>query len=68
MTQAENYEILFDGGNKAQAENLAENMSIWQAQDWNAGVTVFGFEDGSAIYVSGPEFRVATQDEIESYK
>lgn len=68
MTQAENYEILFDGGSKAQAEKLAENMSIWKTQDWKDEVTVYGFEDGSAIYASGPEFRVATPDEIAAYQ
>lgn len=68
MTQAENYEILFDGGNRRQASDLAENMSIWKGQDWENEVTVFGFADGSAIYTSGPEFRVATEEEIEQYK
>lgn len=67
MTQAENYEILFDGGNKAQAEKLAESMSTWKGQDWENEVTVYGFEDGSAIYASGHEFRVATPEEIVAY-
>ena len=68
MTQAENYEILFDGGNRAQAEKLAESMSTWKAQDWEKEATVYGFEDGSAIYASGPDFRVATPDEIAAYR
>lgn len=68
MTQAENYVILFDGGNAAQAEKLAENMCLWKTQDWANEATVFGFEDGSAIYASGPEFRCATSAEIESAK
>lgn len=68
MTQAENYEVLFDGGNKAQAEKLAENMSLWKGQDWAKEATVYGFEDGSAIYAAGPEFRVATVEEIADYK
>lgn len=68
MTQAENYGILFDGGNKRQAEELAENMSIWKGQDLDNEVTVFGFEDGSAIYASGPEFRVASEAEVAQYK
>ena len=68
MTQAENYEILFDGGNKRQAGEMAENMSIWKGQNWENEVTVFGFEDGSAIYTSESEFRVATEAEIGQYK
>lgn len=68
MTQAENYEILFHGGNKVQAEKLAENMALWKGQDFESEVTVFGFEDGSAIYTSGPEFRVAAPDEVEAYR
>lgn len=68
MTQAENYAMLFDAGNKAQAEKLAENMSVWKGQDWDNEVTVFGFEDGSAIYASGPDFREATAEEIAQYK
>jgi hypothetical protein len=68
MTQAENYALLFHAGSKAQAERLAENMSLWKEQDWDKEVTVFGFEDGSAIYASGPEFREATAEEIEQYK
>ena len=68
MTQAENYEILFDGGQKSQARNLAESMSTWKGQDWENEVTVFGFEDGSAIYASGPEFRVAKPEEIGAYQ
>ena len=68
MTQAENYEILFDGGSKAQAEKLAERMSTWKWQDWEKEVTVYGFEDGSAIYASGPEFRAATAEEIAAHQ
>jgi hypothetical protein len=68
MTEAENYVLLHEGGNKAQAEKLAENMSLWKGQDWAAEVTVFGFADGSAVWASGPEFRVATDPEIEAYK
>lgn len=56
MTQAQNYVILFEGGNKEQARELAENMSISQEQDWENENTVFTFEDGSRIYSSGPEF------------
>ncbi|WOI43798.1 hypothetical protein [Acidovorax sp. BLS4] len=68
MTQAENYEILFDGGNRDQARQLAENMSVWTEQDWENEVTIFGFEDGSAIFTSGAEFRQATADEIAAAK
>ena len=68
MTQAENYEILFDGGSKDQTEKLAESMSAWKTQDWENEVTVYGFEDGSAIYASGPEFRVATAEEIAAHQ
>lgn len=64
MTQAENYSILFDGGNKVQAEKLAENMSIWKEQDWENESTIFGFEDGSAVFTSGAVFRCATAEEI----
>ena len=59
MTQAQNYVILFDGGNKDQARELAENMSVSELQDWENESTVFIFEDGSAVFTSGPEFRVA---------
>lgn len=68
MMQAENYVMLHEGGNKAQAERLAESMSVWKGQDWQAGVTVFGFEDGSAIYACGPEFRQATPAEASEFK
>jgi len=68
MMQAENYVMLHEGGNKAQAERLAESMSVWKGQDWQAGVTVFGFEDGSAIYACGPEFRQATTDEVAEFR
>lgn len=68
MTQAENYAILFEGGSKNQAQKLAKNMSIWEEQGWKSETTIFGFEDGSAVYVSGPEFRVATDDEIAACK
>jgi hypothetical protein len=67
MKQAENYVMLHEGGNKAQAERLAENMSVWKGQDWKAEATVFGFEDGSAVYSSGPEFRQATPDEVAAF-
>jgi len=73
MTQAENYVILFDGGNKDQARQLAENMSISKEQDWENESTVFTFEDGSSIYASGPEFRLIKDDskdtiEAEDYR
>ncbi len=68
MTQAENYVMLHEGGNKAQAERLAENMSVWKGQDWDAGTTVFGFEDGSAVFASGPEFRQATANEVAEFR
>ncbi len=68
MKQAENYVMLHEGGNKAQAERLAESMSIWKGQDWTAGTTVFGFEDGSAVYASGPEFRQATASEVAEFR
>lgn len=64
MTQAENYAILFDGGNKKQATELAENMSLWRVQDWSNESTIFGFEDDSAVYSSVAEFREATAEEI----
>ena len=68
MTQAENYQILFDGGYKRQAEESAENMSVWKTQDWEKEISVFGFADGSAVFSSGSEFRVASEDEISAYK
>jgi hypothetical protein len=64
MKQAENYTMLFESGNKSQAERLAENMSVWKVQDLGAESTIFGFADGSAIFVSGPDFRAATDEEI----
>ena len=64
MNQAENYSILFDGGNKAQAERLAENMCLSKMQDSAAQATLFLFEDRSAIYASGLAFRAATLQEI----
>lgn len=68
MTAAENISILFDGGYKAQAERDANNQSIWIGNDFDKEVTVFGFTDGSAIFTSGPEFRIATEAEIAEYK
>lgn len=68
MTTAENITTLFDGGYKAQAERDANNQSTWNCSDFEKEVTVFGFDDGSAIYTSGPEFRVATEAEIADYK
>jgi hypothetical protein len=67
MTQAENYELLADGGNKGQALHLAEGMCLWKGQDRESETTVYGFEDGSAIYASGPEFRAARPEEIAPY-
>ena len=68
MTQAENYEILFDGGNKRQAGEMAENMSIWKGQNWENEVTFFKDKAATAIYTSESEFRVATEAEIGQYK
>jgi hypothetical protein len=64
MTQAQNYVILFDGGNKDQARKLAENMSIIQEQTCENESTVFIFDDSSAVFTSGPEFRVASAAEM----
>lgn len=66
MTEAENYALLHDGGNTEQAYKLANNMSISIDQDRKNEVTVFHFADGSHIYASGPEFRVATQAEADA--
>ena len=68
MTTAENITTLFDGGYKAQAWGDANNQSLWTGNDFEKEVTVFGFDDGSAIYASGPEFRIATEAEIADYK
>ena len=68
MQTAENLVMLFDGGYKAQAQRNAENQSVWIGNDFKKEVTVFGFADGSAVYTSGPEFRTATEAEIEEYK
>lgn len=66
MSQAENYEKLFQAGNKKQAAELANGMSIRTEQDWKNETTIFIFEDGSAVFASGPEFRQATSKEIEA--
>jgi hypothetical protein len=65
MSQAENFAILFDTGHKDQSRELAINMSVTLIQDWNNESTVFVFDDGSGIYTSGSEFRVATKQETE---
>jgi hypothetical protein len=63
MTQAQNYKELFDGGYKKQACELTENMSISKLQDWKNESTVFVFADESAIFTSGSDFRLATENE-----
>jgi len=63
-SQASNYAAIFDSGNKDQARKLAENMSLSKLQDWENESTVFVFEDGSAVFASGSEFRVATAAEM----
>lgn len=63
MTQAQNYVIIFEAGNKEQAFELAENMSIGQEENRENESTVFIFEDGSAVFTSGLEFRVANTRE-----
>lgn len=64
MTQAQNYVFLFEGGNKNQARELAENMSVSELQDWENESTVFIFEDSSAVFTSGSDFRVANAAEM----
>lgn len=63
MTQAQNYKELFDGGYKDQARDLTENMSVSKLQDWQNESTVFVFADDSAIFTSGSDFRIATENE-----
>ena len=63
MTHAQNYIMMFEVGNKDQARKLAENMSIGQEQNWENESTVFIFEDGSAVFTSGLEFRLASTRE-----
>ena len=65
MTQAQNYLELFDGGHKNQARKLTENMSISKLQNWKNESTVFVFDDESAIFTSGSEFRLAKKDETK---
>ena len=68
MTTAQNLVALHDGGSKNQAAQQAENQSVWQEQDYANEVTIFGFADGSALFMSGPEVREATAEEIEAAK
>ena len=65
MTQAQNCLALFDGGHKNQARKLTENMSISKLHDWENESTVFIFADDSAIFTSGADFRLATEDETK---
>lgn len=65
MSKAECFVILYQSGSKSQAERLSKSWSIAEIQDWENEATVFVFEDGSAVYMSGSEFRVATQSEAE---
>ena len=65
MTQAKNYLELFNGGHKKQAHELTENLSISKLQDWKNESTVFIFDDESAIFTSGSEFRLAKKAETK---
>jgi len=64
MNEAETYAGAFVNGDKDQIQRLVDHMSVWKTDNWDKGVTIFSFDDGSAIYSSGPEFRPATQTEI----
>ena len=63
MTQAIDFQNLYESGYIDQAFKLANNMSISLLQDWLNGSTVFFFDDDSAIFMNDTDFRVATTDE-----
>lgn len=65
-TKAAQYAALYNS-NKKDAEQLAEEKAAWKNNDWDHEITIFGFDDGSAIYASGQEFRAATAAEIAQY-
>jgi hypothetical protein len=63
MNQASDFVTLYEAGHVGQAYTLASNMSISVIQDWVNESTVFLFDDNSAIFASGPDFREATSEE-----
>ncbi len=62
-TQAEIYEDLYQSGSKKQAIKICESMSLSYVIDLKNRANVYIFEDGSGIYISETEFRVAAESE-----
>lgn len=62
-TQADNYVDVYSAGNKNQAKKLCQAMSLSYVIDLKNHANVYIFEDGSGIYISETEFRVATESE-----
>jgi len=61
---AVNCVMLHDGGYRQDAQRIAECRCVGINQDWDNESTTYVFADGSAVFASGPEFRVATPAEI----
>lgn len=64
MTQAENFVAIYEGGNRRQALELANNLSTWVEEDPKTGSKVFALWDASAVYTKGDVFRVATKEDV----
>lgn len=58
---------LYDGHDKSMARERARSQCSWTNESLREGITIYGFDDGSAIIASETEFRVASQAEIERY-
>lgn len=68
MTTAQNISLLADGGYTSQALRDANNQSLWVTTSVDGETSVYGFADGSAVFVCGKEFREATPEEIAEYQ
>jgi hypothetical protein len=52
-----------DDRRRYSAYDDATRWHSWLNQDWTDGSTVYGFADGSALYLRAQEFRLATPEE-----
>ena len=51
------FEIMMSAQNANSAMNIAEKQAISVDQDWDHEATIYEFEDGSALVVSGPQLN-----------
>lgn len=68
MTIAQNISLLADGGCTNQALRDANNQSLWLTTSADGETSVYGFADGSAVFVCGKNCREATPEEIAEYQ